>query len=288
MALVPWPSRTATTSLNKARSYLREAIGALDLSGDRVDRLGRVAAALVQRYAPSAPEEIMDEAVVRFTGYLAQSDFGAIRGETIGPRGVEYQTNHAAAFRNSGAAMLLSPWRVRRAGVIGDKSGAAAPSPPDQVDTQPERPDMPTKLPAVRLFLLRLSIPDLTAVTLPNMSGQEIVDAGTEILAVTKRAISVAAPVYCHQQTFHLASPEREFLAVAVPDGQDRPSHFRVNASAVPNAWDWPQPPTANNLGFVWTEATGQAVIDGASFDVFRWPQLQSTFPAECVFEWPA
>ena len=32
---------------------------------------------------------------------------------------VEYQMNHAAAFRNSGAAMLLTGHKVRRAGSVG-------------------------------------------------------------------------------------------------------------------------------------------------------------------------
>ena len=78
-----------------------------------------VASALVEQYAPGAPVALQNEAAVRFAGYLAQSDFGAIPKESIGPRSVDYVTNHANAWRNSGAAMLLSRWRVRRAGAIG-------------------------------------------------------------------------------------------------------------------------------------------------------------------------
>ena len=51
-------------------------------------------------------------------GYLAGSDYGGLRSETVGSRSFEFQTNHAPAFRNSGAKALLSPWRVRRAGAI--------------------------------------------------------------------------------------------------------------------------------------------------------------------------
>ena len=88
-------------------------------SDDRTSELGAVAAAMVEQYAPGAPGPLKDEAVIRFAGYLAQSDFGTIGKEVIGPRDVEYVTNHASAFRNSGAAMLLTRWRVRRAGAIG-------------------------------------------------------------------------------------------------------------------------------------------------------------------------
>ena len=39
--------------------------------------------------------------------------------ETVGPFTVEYAMNHAAAFRNSGAASLLTRHKVRRAGAVG-------------------------------------------------------------------------------------------------------------------------------------------------------------------------
>ena len=78
-----------------------------------------VATAMVEDYAPNAPEALQNEAVVRFAGYLAQSDFGTIRREEIGgARSVEYTQNHAAAFRNSGAEMLLTRHRMRRAGAV--------------------------------------------------------------------------------------------------------------------------------------------------------------------------
>ena len=85
---------------------------------DTAAALLAVASALVEQYAPGAPVALQNEAAVRFAGYLAQSDFGAIPKESIGPRSVDYVTNHASAWRNSGAAMLLSRWRVRRAGAI--------------------------------------------------------------------------------------------------------------------------------------------------------------------------
>ena len=63
---------------------------------------------------------IHNEAVIRLAGYLAQSDFGGIPEETIGPMTLKWTTNHAAMFRNSGAAGLLAPWRTHRAGSMGE------------------------------------------------------------------------------------------------------------------------------------------------------------------------
>ena len=74
---------------------------------------------MVERYAADAPQPLKDEAVIRFAGYLAQCDFGSHVKESLGPMDTEYVTNHAAMFRNSGAAALLNRWRVRRAGAIG-------------------------------------------------------------------------------------------------------------------------------------------------------------------------
>ena len=118
MALSPWP--TSPAALAAAVTQLKAAVqgAALD-SDERAAQLGAVASAMVEQYALGAPGALKDEAVIRFAGYLAQSDFGTIAKEGIGPRDVEYVTNHASTFRNSGAAMLLTRWRVRRAGAIG-------------------------------------------------------------------------------------------------------------------------------------------------------------------------
>ena len=85
----------------------------------RATRLLPVAVRIVNDYAPDAPEPLRDEAVYRFAGYLSGSDSGAVRSETVGPLSKEHVVNHSAAFRNSGAAMLLTAHRVRRGGRIG-------------------------------------------------------------------------------------------------------------------------------------------------------------------------
>ena len=114
--LSPWPGTPAT--LAAALACLRAA-GVAEESDDRLGAIGAAASAMVEQYAPGAPQPLKNEAIIRYTGYLSQAGFGAIATEDIGPLKIEHVTNHAAAFRNSGAAALLSRWRVRRAGSIG-------------------------------------------------------------------------------------------------------------------------------------------------------------------------
>ena len=84
----------------------------------------------VNRYAPGAPRAAKCEAAARFASYMldgarnplimrsvAKTAFEASGFDTSS---VDYQyvTNHSAMFRNCGAAALLSPWKVRRAGRV--------------------------------------------------------------------------------------------------------------------------------------------------------------------------
>ena len=114
--LSPWPASTATVALNAARACLGDALG---IEGDsRLDRLGSTAAALVQRYAPDAPQPVKNEAVIRCAGWLHEQPPAAIRSERIGDIETAYVATHTGALRHSGAMALLSPWMVRRAGAI--------------------------------------------------------------------------------------------------------------------------------------------------------------------------
>ena len=63
--------------------------------------------AVVERYAPHAPESVHNEAVVRMAGYLYDA-----------PPGMSTRT--ASAMRDSGAMDLLSSWRIIRAVAITD------------------------------------------------------------------------------------------------------------------------------------------------------------------------
>ena len=113
----------ATVDLDGGISF--EALSAETLaaeSGASLDRARRVLPAVVRRvedYAPSAPTELKRESAIRYAGYLLGSDYGGVMKEDIGPRSVEYVTNHANSWRNSGAAGILARFRQRRAGAIG-------------------------------------------------------------------------------------------------------------------------------------------------------------------------
>lgn len=129
------PVPTTPAALEAARNYLAHIIGAepgpavngqlMDPDAEarriaRVDAMMAAASALVEREAPAAPQSVKNESVVRMAGYMWGSDFGGIVSETsVGSRAVEYVTNHAGAFRRSGAKALLSPWKRRRARSIG-------------------------------------------------------------------------------------------------------------------------------------------------------------------------
>ena len=73
---------------------------------DEITRLVAYATIAVQKFAPDAPDAVHNEAVIRIAGYLYDSP----------------TSWRAAAFANvlsnSGAAAMLLPWRVHRAGVV--------------------------------------------------------------------------------------------------------------------------------------------------------------------------
>lgn len=116
-ALSPWPATETARAAAVAR--LQGAVAGRTVESDEdASALGELASARVEREAPGAPQSIRDEAVIRYAGYMAGADYGSIRKESIGPRDVEYITNHANAWRASGAAGLLAPWVRRRAGAI--------------------------------------------------------------------------------------------------------------------------------------------------------------------------
>ena len=85
------------------------------------------AIALANRYAPDAPARPADEAVLRTAGYLKQINGRPMRRVDIGGVSFDYavsgrdRDSYGAAFRNSGAASLLSPFKMRRAGPASDE-----------------------------------------------------------------------------------------------------------------------------------------------------------------------
>ena len=116
MALSPWPARTATASLAAAIAELGAALGEDDDTATA--RFGATAAALVQRYAPDAPEPIKCEAVIRTAGWLREAPSYGARTEREGEVMTSFSPNMTGALRASGAMALLSPWKIRRAGAV--------------------------------------------------------------------------------------------------------------------------------------------------------------------------
>ena len=120
VGLSPWP--TETSEIDAAVDCLRQVLPD-SLDDARIKRLGAVAAAHVERYAGNAPpQNVRDQAVEMLAGYVAEIRYSSLTGLNAGSVDLKFSDrpiNYAAAFRNSGAAGMLSPWKKRRAGAIG-------------------------------------------------------------------------------------------------------------------------------------------------------------------------
>ena len=96
-----------------------ELAEALAINGTLAARLHPVAGALVERYAPDAPDAILDEAVIRCAGWLLETPAGAVRSETTGDVRTTFDGGRSlGALRHSGAMGLLTAFKIRRAGAI--------------------------------------------------------------------------------------------------------------------------------------------------------------------------
>ena len=87
------------------------------------ERLLPVSSALVERYAPLAPDAIQNEAVIRCSGWLSNQPASACAREQISFGGgalsqVAVFRPSTGALRGSGAMGLLSTFKVRRGGLI--------------------------------------------------------------------------------------------------------------------------------------------------------------------------
>ena len=91
---------------------------ALRVNSTEASRFLATVTALIDRYAPDAPDAVSNEAAIRCAGWLTEQPHAAVRSETIGDIATSYAPSMQSALRHSGAMALLSPWRVRRAGAI--------------------------------------------------------------------------------------------------------------------------------------------------------------------------
>ena len=112
--LAPWPDTPA--ALTAATECLATALGEDDAA--TVQRLGTVAAALVENFAPDAPQPVKNEATIRTAGWLREAPASGARREDIGDVSTAWSPNATGGLRASGAMSLLSPWKVRRAGAV--------------------------------------------------------------------------------------------------------------------------------------------------------------------------
>ena len=136
VALVPFPTaiddandeeigKPRRKAISEVRAALEYELPTLKLQDDALDevdleivRIAGAASARIQRYAPSAPDAVKDESLIRFLSWLSESS-GVINPQNI--TGLDVTSppeNQSRAFRLSGAMGLLSQWRVRGAGVV--------------------------------------------------------------------------------------------------------------------------------------------------------------------------
>ena len=118
MALSPWPN-AGTVARTAAIAKLKRRIAGIK-DDATAGELGEAASAIVEEYAPGAPQAIRDEAMIRFVGYIAQAPPGAIQKIDLKDISLEFrQAPPASSFQLSGAGALLTRWKVRRGGRIG-------------------------------------------------------------------------------------------------------------------------------------------------------------------------
>ena len=92
-------------TLAEARLFLY--IDGLDREVDaQIQKMIDVATAILERRAPSAPEAVRDQAVLRVTGAL-YDERGITSGETV-------PISHSGLFQACGALALVRPWVIRR------------------------------------------------------------------------------------------------------------------------------------------------------------------------------
>ena len=100
-------------------AQVKFATGIGTLSDTDATRLGSMAAELVEKYAPDAPDGVKLEAAMRCVGWWTQSAAFPVSSRSFGNAGsVDYALTRLNPVQHSGAAMILTPWRIHTMGVI--------------------------------------------------------------------------------------------------------------------------------------------------------------------------
>ena len=114
-ALSPWPSKTATVALAAATARLKAAVDP-SLTDERVQALGSAASAMVEAYAPGAPQALRDIAVERCSGWMHEQPAASRRSGSVGDIATAYAPSLIGMMLYSGSKSLLYSWRRKTAG----------------------------------------------------------------------------------------------------------------------------------------------------------------------------
>ena len=106
----------AAISLTVAQVKFATGIGTL--SDTDATRLSRMGGALVEKYAPEAPDEIKLEAAMRCLGWWTQSAAFPVSSQKLGETSVDFALSRLNPILHSGASMILSPFRTNTMGVV--------------------------------------------------------------------------------------------------------------------------------------------------------------------------
>ena len=90
---------------------------AIGVDASTATRLRAVVVALVDHYAPSAPEAVANEAAIRAAGWLNEQPNASIRSEREGEIQTDFAPSMTGVLLHSGAKSMLYPHRAKRAGV---------------------------------------------------------------------------------------------------------------------------------------------------------------------------
>ena len=118
VTLSPFPSTAMTSQRPAAVACIKATIaGGSSLTDDRAAALGEAGSAMVERFAPDAPQAIRNEAVIRAVGWMHARRPNPLQAITTGNLRLDHRERFYSpdAMRNSGARSLLTPWRTRRA-----------------------------------------------------------------------------------------------------------------------------------------------------------------------------
>lgn len=122
--LSPWPSDSMNQA-EAAEDIEKHLWDSLERDGETRTLsgvYGAVSAALVERYAPSAPSIVKSLAVIRVCKWLKDQPGAAVQSEQIkvGDAGQDmaFLPSMVSPLRHSGAMAMLTQWKRRRLGVV--------------------------------------------------------------------------------------------------------------------------------------------------------------------------